>query len=31
VRWVIVNGTIELDGDNHQDRKPGRVLSPTPS
>jgi N-acyl-D-amino-acid deacylase len=28
VRWVIVNGTIELDGDNHQDRKPGRVLSP---
>ncbi len=26
VRWVIVNGILELEGDEHADRRPGRVL-----
>ena len=26
IRWVIVNGLLELDGDTHQGRRPGRVL-----
>ena len=29
IRWVIVNGTIELDGDTHCDQRPGRVLERT--
>jgi len=28
IRWVIVNGVVELDGEHHQDRRPGQVLPP---
>ncbi|MBN1460937.1 MAG: amidohydrolase family protein, partial [Armatimonadetes bacterium] len=28
IRWVIVNGVIELDGEHHQDHRPGQVLTP---
>jgi len=28
IRWVIVNGMVEIDGDTHMDRRPGRVLTP---
>ena len=27
IRWVIVNGVVELDGDTHCDHRPGRVLA----
>ncbi len=27
VRWVIVNGVIELEGEEHRDRRPGNVLA----
>lgn len=26
IRYVIVNGVVELDGEAHQDRRPGRVI-----
>jgi N-acyl-D-aspartate/D-glutamate deacylase len=26
VRWVVVNGVIELDGQDHRERSAGRVL-----
>lgn len=28
VRWVIVNGVLELDGEQHQEKMPGMVLVP---
>jgi N-acyl-D-amino-acid deacylase len=28
VRWVIVNGVLELDGEEHQEKLPGMVLAP---
>jgi N-acyl-D-aspartate/D-glutamate deacylase len=28
IRWVLVNGVVELDGEHHQDRRPGQVLAP---